>query len=192
MNKNRYKLFVAAYLKTLNATQAAIDAGYSKKTAYAKGSQLLKVVEVKKLIDAGLLRQQNRIEISADRTMMEIVRLAMIDARALFEDDGRLKNIKDLPEDISRCIASVEVTEISSLVEGGKPLGYTKKIKFWDKTKALDMLAKHFKLITDRLEVALAPSGPYADMPLAELAKLAAKSQAIDVKTIAHKPEDKK
>lgn len=190
MNKNRYKLFVAAYLKSLNATQAAIDAGYSKRTAYAKGSSLLKVVEVKELIDKGLLAQQNRIEISADRTMMEIVRLAMIDARALFDDEGRLKNIKDLPEDISRCIASVEVVELNAGDgEEGKSIGYTKKIKFWDKTKALDMLAKHFKLVTDRLELALAPTGPYAEMPLAELAKLAAKSQAIDVKAIEQKKE---
>lgn len=49
MNEKQ-RAFAVEYVKDRNATQAAIRAGYSEKTAYSKGNQLLKIIEVKALI----------------------------------------------------------------------------------------------------------------------------------------------
>lgn len=63
---NKQKVFVAEYLKTWNASEAARRAGYSEKTAYAIGSKLLRNVEVKALIDACLAE----IQMSADEAIV--------------------------------------------------------------------------------------------------------------------------
>ena len=56
MLNDRQGLFVSEYIKDMNATQAAIRAGYSKKTAYSQGQRLLKNVEIKKAVDDLLLQ----------------------------------------------------------------------------------------------------------------------------------------
>ncbi|NJK84785.1 MAG: terminase small subunit [Bacteroidales bacterium] len=66
----RQSLFVSEYLKSLNATDAAIKAGYSKKTAYSIGERLLKNVEVAKKI----MEQREKIEKNAELTVTDIVR----------------------------------------------------------------------------------------------------------------------
>lgn len=69
-------LFVAEYMVDLNATQAAIRAGYSKKTAYSQGQRLLKNVEVQKSIAKSQQKTQERIEYTADDWRKDVMRLA--------------------------------------------------------------------------------------------------------------------
>lgn len=68
--------FVDEYLVDMNATQAAIRAGYSKKTAYSQGQRLLKNVEIKNLIDSKLEERQRESQITADRVMKELAAIA--------------------------------------------------------------------------------------------------------------------
>ena len=72
--------FVAEYRVDLNATQAAIRAGYSEQTAYAQGSRLLKHVEVAAAIDSKQQKLAAKLEIPPERIEAELGRYAFADA----------------------------------------------------------------------------------------------------------------
>lgn len=134
-------LFVKAFIANGgNATQAAIQAGYSKKTAYSAGGRLLKHVEVSTAIDAQRKAAAESAGLTVERTLREVARLAYFDPRRLFDAKGGLKKVTDLDDDTAAAIASVEVDEIS--VEG-VTIGTTKKVKHWDKNAALEKAMKH-------------------------------------------------
>lgn len=152
--------FVREYLVDLNATQAAIRAGYSPKTAEQQGPRLLGNVEVGRAVEEALKRRAERLEVSADNVLRELLRVATCDVGQAFDAEGRMLPLKDMPEDVRRAISSVEVDEIGlpgGDSEGGKTLlGYTKRVRFWDKPKSLELLGKHLKLFTERHEHAFA------------------------------------
>lgn len=75
----KQKRFCEEYLIDLNATQAAIRAGYSKKTAYSMGQRLLKNVEVQKYISYLQSEQSNRTGITSDTVLKELEKIALTD-----------------------------------------------------------------------------------------------------------------
>jgi phage terminase small subunit len=144
--------FVLEYIKDLNATQAAIRAGYSKLTADTQGPRLLGNVGVRKAIDSALAEREVRTQIKADDVLKELHRLATVDVGDAFDDMGRLLPFKDMPRDVRRAIAGVDVEELWG-PDGGAQLGVIRKVKFWPKSNALEQLGKHLKLFTDVMEV---------------------------------------
>jgi phage terminase small subunit len=82
----------------------------------------------------------------------ELRRLAFTDIRTFFDADGNLKPVQDLDDDQAACLASREVI-IKNAKAGDGPTVEIHKIKLWDKMRALELLAKHFGLLTERLEV---------------------------------------
>ena len=154
----KQKLFVAYYAKTRNATRAAIKAGYSKETAYTQGPRLLANVQVKAAIDKAILRIASKAELKAADVLNEIKKIAFSNIANAFSKDGLLLNPLDMPKDTQLSVNSFEVMEEFDGVGKDKlHVGYTKKIKMNDKLKALEMLAKHFKLLTDKVEHYLYP-----------------------------------
>lgn len=147
----KQKRFVAEYLKDLNATQAAIRAGYGAKNANVVGPRLLANVGIAAAIAANKAQQLASIGLSAERVLDELRRLAFSDVRHLFDAQGNLKPLADLSPDESAAIASVEVV-IKNAAAGDQHTDTVHKIKHWDKVRSLEMLAKHFALLTDRLE----------------------------------------
>jgi len=77
--------FVEEYLVDLNATQAAIRAGYSADTAGAIGHENLKKPEIQLALQEARKEQQKRTGITADAVLLEIANVAMADARELVE-----------------------------------------------------------------------------------------------------------
>jgi phage terminase small subunit len=71
----RQARFVAEYLIDLNATQAAIRAGYSARSAYSQGERLLRHAEIRKAVAAGKKRQADRLELTAMRVLEDIHRI---------------------------------------------------------------------------------------------------------------------
>lgn len=144
--------FAREYLKDLNATQAAIRAGYSEKTAKEQGARLLTNVHVASFVQKEMDKRAKRTEIDANDVLREIARLAFVDPRNLFDERGRLKPVTQLPDNIAASVASVEV--VTSRIPGSDPVDveYTSKIKFWDKRASLELLGKHLKLFTDKIE----------------------------------------
>ncbi len=148
-------LFCKEYLKDLNATQSAIRAGYSEKTAQEQSSRLLSNVMVQSEIQRSFDKRANKIEVNADFVLGELLKLANSDLRKLFNDDGALKPQSEWPDDIAVAVSSVEIDEIWEGFGADRVvIGQNKKVKFWDKTKSLEMLGRHLKLFTDKIEVA--------------------------------------
>lgn len=141
--------FVKEYLVDLNATQAAIRAGYSAKTAAVLAHETLRNPNVAAAIQAAMDDRSKRTDITADNVLKEIAKLAFVDPRKLFDDKGRLRPIQDLPDEVALAVASVEV--VTSRIPGGEPtdVEHTAKIKFWDKRGSLELLGKHLKLFTE-------------------------------------------
>ena len=80
--------FVDEYLVDLNATQAAIRAGYSEKTAYSIGQRLLKNVEVQKMIANRMEERSKRTEITQDRVLTDIELIKQDAMRKAFDKNG--------------------------------------------------------------------------------------------------------
>lgn len=135
--------FCEEYIVDLNATQAAIRAGYSKKTAYSQGQRLLKNVEVQKKIQQLYGKRAKRTQISADRVLTECVRIALSDVGDAFNPNGELKPIHDIPEDVRRAISSFQVIELFSGTTTKVHIGYLKKVKLCSKDKNIEVLFKH-------------------------------------------------
>lgn len=146
--------FCREFLVDKNATQAAIRAGYAKDSASVKGSQLLSIAKIQDRINSLIALQEKRLDIKADEILKELRRVGMSDVRELYKEDGTVKHPTEWPDDLARAVSSIEVEELFEFVNGEKVwIGYTKKIKLWSKTQALDMLGKHKKLFTDRVEL---------------------------------------
>jgi len=144
----RQKAFVAEYLKDLNASQAALRAGYSARTARSIGTENLQKPAIKAAIEAAITKRAERVEVKTDDVLRELLRLGLSDAADAFSPSGQLLAIRDMPLEVRRAIASVKVT----VTDEGETI---KEVKFWDKPRGLEMLGRHLKLFTDRVEVKL-------------------------------------
>ena len=145
--------FVEEYLKDLNATQAAERAGYSAKTAASQGGRLLHNVEVSKAIEDGCAARAKRTGITADVILGELLRLARVDIREAYDATGHLLPIKQIPEDVARAISGIKVLdEFEGSGDERVKIGEVREVKFHDKTRSLELLGKHLKLFTDKVE----------------------------------------
>lgn len=151
--------FVAEYLIDLNATQAAIRAGYSAKTAQEQGSRLLSNVMVAEAIQAAMKAREERTEITQDRVLLELSRIAFFDPRKLLRDDGSPKPIGELDDGTAAALAGLEITEEwEGSGEDRVFVGYTKKYKISDKNTAITNAMRHLGMFVDKSEVS-APGG---------------------------------
>lgn len=145
----KQRRFVSEYLKDQNGTQAAIRAGYSKKTAQQISSRLLLNVVIRQIIEQKLQKH----DITADRVLQELSRLAFSDLRSLYNPDGSLKPVHEWSDDAARAVAGVESEEIfEGAGQDRKYVGDLAKVKLWSKPQTLEVLARHFKLLTDKVE----------------------------------------
>lgn len=139
--------FCEEYLVDLNATQAAIRAGYSEKTAKAIGCENLTKPDVQEYIQAKRKVLSKSLEINQERVLNEYARIAFFDIRKIYNDDNTLMDIKSLDDDSAAALAGVEVDEIFE--QAGKTkvhTGNTVKTKIHNKIAALDALGKHLGL----------------------------------------------
>lgn len=84
--------FVQEYLVDLNATQAAIRAGYSARTAYSMGQRLLKNVEVQAAIQAAMDKRSQRVEITQDTVVEELAKIGLAEAHDYSDADLKYSN----------------------------------------------------------------------------------------------------
>ncbi len=137
--------FVEEYLVDLNATQAAIRAGYSEKTARSQGQRMLTNVGIQKCLSDAQAARSARTMVTQDRVVQEIARLGLSDIRKLFDDAGRLRQPHEWDDDTAAAVASIEVDQRKEPGENGDRYTVT-KIKAWDKNSALEKLMKHLGL----------------------------------------------
>lgn len=137
---DKQELFAREFIVDLNATQAAIRAGYSEKTAEQQGYQLLHKTSVLKLI-AELKSQRNeRNEIDADYVLRRLVEIDQMDVLDILNDSGDLKPISEWPVVWRTTLSGLDIQAMAG-EEGTAAL--MKKIKWPDKVKNLELLGKH-------------------------------------------------
>jgi phage terminase small subunit len=150
MNRKRQR-FVEEYLIDLNATQAAIRAGYSAKTARSIGQENLTIPDIQNAIDAALAERAKKTEITADRVVQELARIAFVDFRQVTSwgpDGVRLLSSDELSDDEAAIVSEVSETTTET--------GGSLKVKRYDKLKALELLGRHLGMFIDKKEL----SGP--------------------------------
>lgn len=141
----KQKRFVEEYLIDLNATQAAIRAGYSPDTANEQGSRLLANVSVSNEINRAMAERSKRTGVNADRVVRELAKIAFVNAADVINaKDATLRN--DATEDDTAAIQSVKVKTFGDD-------GLEREIKMADKLKALELLGKHLGMFKDKLEL---------------------------------------
>lgn len=146
----KQKRFCEEYVIDLNATQAAIRAGYSEKTAKSQGSTLLTNPNVGQHVSRLNEKASSELKVTKERVIEELARIAFADPRKLYGESGNLKNVVDLDDDTAATVASMEVSES---YEEGEVIGELKKLKQWDKIKALNLLGKHLGMFVHKVEV---------------------------------------
>lgn len=148
----RQQLFVLEYRKDLNATKAAIRAGYSKKTAASQGEALLRKPEIAALVKAATAKQLERADLTAARVLEEMRRLGFANVQDLFDANGDMIPIHKLTREQAACISSFEVVMKNATAGDGK-IDRVLKFRMWDKRATLEMLGKHFALLTERVQI---------------------------------------
>ena len=110
--KNRFEIFASEYVVDLNGTRAAIAAGYAKRSSVVRASQLLTNRNVVELIQKKLKEREDRVNVRADDVLKELMLIARVDIREAFNENGELKPIKDIPEDVARAMSGVDVDDL--------------------------------------------------------------------------------
>lgn len=143
--------FIAEYLIDLNATQAAIRAGYSQKTAASIGEENLRKPEIAQAVAKGTQAQLAKAELTAQMVKDRLAALAFVDPRKFFNADGTIKPITELDADTAAAVAQFEVIKKNAEAGDGH-MDTVHKVRLVDSTKPLQTLADHFGLTVQKLE----------------------------------------
>lgn len=144
----KQKAFVQEYLIDLNATQAAIRAGYSTASARQIADENMSKPDIKNAIEKALAERSKRTGVNADRIVQELAKLAFINPTDVMNmDEATVRG--DANRDDTAAISSVKVktipTEDGNITE--------REVKTYDKIKALELLGKHIGMFTDKFRI---------------------------------------
>ncbi len=149
-------IFAAEYLVDGNAKRAAIAAGFKPESAHVTGARLLKHPKVAAAIADGQTRLAKKLEVTAERVLQELAKLAFYDPGELFDVKGDLIPVHQLDSTIRAAVSSVE-TERRDAKDAPTVM---KRIKLADKGTNLERLGKHLKLFGDSSFGATLETGP--------------------------------
>ncbi|MEZ2724129.1 terminase small subunit [Pseudomonas putida] len=147
--------FVAEYLVDLNATQAAIRAGYAKKGAKDQAYQLMQLPEVAQAIEQAMGERNKRLQVDADYVLKRLTEIDQLDLADIFDVDGKLMPIRQWPLSWRQMVKEVDMK--------------TGKVKFHDKLRALELIGKHVNVNAFREQVNHTGNINFTDMTDEEL-----------------------
>lgn len=163
----KQKAFILEYLVDLNGTQAALRAGYKGESARRTASENLNNPIVAAEIQKHMDLRSEKVGVNSETVLRELLKIATSDVRRLFDSKGALLPPEKWPDDVASAVSSVEIEDLfEGFGDSRTQIGYTKKVKLWDKPKALELLGRHLKLYTDKVELKV-------DESLAELMRKA-------------------
>ena len=155
---DKQQRFVDEYLIDLNATQAAIRAGYSAKTADQQGSRMLANVKVKQAVAEKQAQRSKRTGVNQDRVVLELAKVAFAKITDIVDSNGRIK--EDASPDDLACIESIKYKESDN--EYGRSV--EREVKIASKLKALELLGKHLGMWSDKFNVTVEKSEKLDDI----------------------------
>lgn len=154
----KQEAFVREYLIDLNATKAAMRAGYSERTAEKIGSENLKKPELAQAIQVAQAARAERTQVDADWVLRRLHNEASADLSAIYDDAGNLLPIKQWPMVFrTGLVAGIEtVIERDGADSEGRPRFATvRKVKLADRTRMVELIGKHIGVgaFKERIEI---------------------------------------
>lgn len=172
------KRFCDEYLVDLNATRA-YKVAYPKckkdETANAASSRMLRNVKVQEYISEKQKDIERRTEVTQDMVIKELAKIAFLNIRKLYTENGQLKNIADIDSDTAGAISSLEtLEEYEGYGDDREKIGDTQKVKLLDKTKALELLGRHLGMFKEKVTIDgnVNTNNPFSGMSTEELRKI--------------------
>ncbi|MBU9831257.1 terminase small subunit [Rahnella sp. FC061912-K] len=140
-----------------NQRQAAINAGYSVKTATQKAAGLMNLPKVVARIEELMEARNKRLRVSADYVLLRLVEIDQMDVLDILEDDGGLKPISQWPKIWRTTLSGLDINRIrmAGKNEDDDIESTLQKIKWPDKVKNLELIGKHVDVMAfkERIEV---------------------------------------
>ena len=144
----KQQLFVDEYLIDLNATQAAIRAGYSVDSAKEIGCENLTKPNIQQAIAKAMAERSKRTGINQDRVVLELAKIAFVKMTDIVDPDtGEI--LPNASDDDLACIESVKFKQSDNQYGGS----IEREVKLSPKMKALELLGKHLGMWNDKLNV---------------------------------------
>lgn len=139
--------FIEEYQVDLNATQAAIRAGYSTASAGTVAGENMRKPQIRARIDTAMAELSKRTGVNQERVIRELARVAFVNAKDVVSmQDATI--LEDASQDDTATIASVKIKVVQGDFESVE-----REVKFADKLKALELLGKHFGMFTDKVSL---------------------------------------
>lgn len=140
-----------------NQTQAAINAGFSPKTAAVKASVMMRDERIQKRI-AELMEERNkRLRVSADYVLLRLVEMVQMDVSDILDDDGGIKPVSQWPKVWRTSLSAMDINRIRMAGKDGEDdiESTLQKVKWPDKVKLLELIGKHVDVMAfkERMEV---------------------------------------
>lgn len=149
----KQKRFVEEYLKDLNATQAAIRAGYSARSAKQYADQMLSKPHIAAAVAAAQAARSKRTEVDVDYVVARMVEIDQMDVLDIMNDAMELKPVSEWPRVWRQYLSGFDLAEMfEGRGEDRDMVGILKKIKWPDKIKNLELLGRHLGMFKDRVE----------------------------------------
>lgn len=146
---DREHRFVLAYRKSLNATQAAIEAGLAPASARMHGCRMLKLPHVAAALAEHTKEDTAKAKLSAAMVLEAIRRPLIADPADLYDEKGNPKPLHELSAEARSLIAQIDTVALNINGADGKSDGRSHRYKLIDRARFVEMAAKHFKLLTD-------------------------------------------
>lgn len=155
--------FVQEYLIDLNATQAAIRAGYSAKTAEKIGSENIRKPEIAAAIDAAKCKREEATQIDANWVLKRLAAEAEADIADLYYDDGAIKPMSEWPKIWRQgLVAGIKHQELRD-DDGNRTGEHIIDIKISDRIRRLELIGKHIRVNAFQEQVAVSGLDTLAD-----------------------------
>lgn len=146
---DKQRVFCEEYLLDLNATQAAIRAGYSPKSANQQAAELLAKPSLRAYVDKLMADRSRRTGVNSDRVVRELARIAFVDPTDIINMDEA--TVRDgASKDDRAVIASVKCKTTTISSDDFEKVTEEREVKLQDKIKALDLLGKHLGMFADK------------------------------------------
>jgi len=144
----KQKRFVEEYLIDLNATQAAVRAGYSVDSAREIGCENLTKPNIQAAVGKAMAERSKRTGVNQDRVVLELAKIAFVNVDDVVDlSDGSIKS--DASKDDLACVEGMKYKR--SDTDNGS--SEEREVKFASKMKALELLGKHLGMWDDKAEV---------------------------------------
>lgn len=164
---DKQEMFCREYLIDLNATQAAIRAGYSEKTANRIAAKLLSKVDIQNSIAQLKAQRNEQVNIDAAYVLRRLVEIDQMDVLDIMTDDMSIKPVSEWPASWRRYLSGFDLADMfEGRGEDREMVGILKKVKWPDKVKNLELLGKHVSVMAFKEQIDQKVTATHNIMPV--------------------------